>query len=259
MRECLECQSPIVRRKFCSKACAGKFRSRNTVSITEEALRADYERDRLELQEIGKRHGISVGTVCKYLRLYKIEQRGNHIDFTGQKIGNLTVVEALNAKSGNGKHVRWRCICDCGNECYAWSHHLSRSLTARCKDCVGKARRSELELKKYMWTNIRRSATNRGMAFEIEREWAYDLFLAQSKCCALSGLEIQFAECAADYNKGLTTASLDRIDSNLDYVVGNVQWVHKSINFMKQALNQDRFIELCGIVSNFQRVKNAST
>lgn len=29
------------------------------------------------------------------------------------------------------------------------------------------------------------------------------------------------------------------------YVDGNVQWVHKDVNFMKSDLEQSRFIDLC--------------
>lgn len=42
--------------------------------------------------------------------------------------------------------------------------------------------------------------------------------------------------------------SKDRIDSNKGYVEGNVQWVCKEINFMKHALSESRFIELCKLV-----------
>jgi hypothetical protein len=45
------------------------------------------------------------------------------------------------------------------------------------------------------------------------------------------------------------TASLDRIDSSKGYVEGNVQWVHKRINIMKNDLSDSEFIEWCRVVS----------
>jgi hypothetical protein len=48
------------------------------------------------------------------------------------------------------------------------------------------------------------------------------------------------------------TASLDRIDSSLGYVRGNVQWLHKDVNWMKNTLDQDRFIELCKAIVNHE-------
>lgn len=44
------------------------------------------------------------------------------------------------------------------------------------------------------------------------------------------------------------TASLDRIDSNEGYIVGNVQWVHLVLNRMKSNLKETQFIEWCNLV-----------
>ena len=77
------------------------------------------------------------------------------------------------------------------------------------------------------------------LAITIQQAW--ELFLAQGRKCALSGEPIAFPRINAE--KG--TASLDRIDSNLGYVLGNVQWVHKDVNIMKNKFDQDYFIGLC--------------
>lgn len=66
--------------------------------------------------------------------------------------------------------------------------------------------------------------------------------------------------------KGLTdkkttrnrTASLDRIDSSKGYKIENIQWVHKDINQMKSALENNKFIELCELVSENQRKKHVT-
>lgn len=46
------------------------------------------------------------------------------------------------------------------------------------------------------------------------------------------------------------TASLDRIDSSKPYIIDNIQWVHKDINFMKRTYSHDYFIKLCKLVAN---------
>jgi len=38
-----------------------------------------------------------------------------------------------------------------------------------------------------------------------------------------------------------TTASLDRINSSKGYTLDNVQWVHKTVNIMKQGLSDEDF------------------
>lgn len=45
-----------------------------------------------------------------------------------------------------------------------------------------------------------------------------------------------------------TTASLDRIDSDQGYILGNIQWVHKIVNIMKQDTVQSEFIGWCRAV-----------
>jgi len=76
--------------------------------------------------------------------------------------------------------------------------------------------------------------------------------LRQKRRCALTGVELCFV---SDYrkNKREQTASLDRIDSDKGYVKGNVQWVHKDINKLKQSFSEKRLIKLCQMVCENRR------
>jgi len=56
----------------------------------------------------------------------------------------------------------------------------------------------------------------------------------------------------------MTTASVDRIDSSIGYVMGNIQWVHKDINKMKSDFSQELFIAWCGLVASHQQGTNWS-
>jgi len=84
------------------------------------------------------------------------------------------------------------------------------------------------------------------LPFSITIEYAWDLFLKQNRKCAMSGMEINFAATGKDK----FTASLDRIDSNEGYVDGNVQWVHKDINWMKNTFSQQHFVDMCKKVAD---------
>jgi hypothetical protein len=75
-------------------------------------------------------------------------------------------------------------------------------------------------------------------------EYLWELFLKQNRVCSLSGLPLRFVNAKQDGN-----ASLDRIDSNKGYIVGNVQWVDKNINAMKSDLSEDDFIRFCSFVT----------
>jgi len=46
------------------------------------------------------------------------------------------------------------------------------------------------------------------------------------------------------------TASIDRINNSRGYLKGNIQLVHKDINFMKGKMSQDDFIKMCKLVAN---------
>jgi hypothetical protein len=103
------------------------------------------------------------------------------------------------------------------------------------------------------WHNhvVKSANGNKGRRKEVElnisKEYGWDLFLKQSRKCALTGIELKFPRASKDRDY---TASLDRIDSAIGYVEGNVQWVHKDINMMKRIYSQDYFIRMCKLVAN---------
>ena len=93
------------------------------------------------------------------------------------------------------------------------------------------------------WARIKASARNRGLDFSISIDSTYQLFLDQNKKCKLSGVDITLSPLHRDQSD--STASLDRIDSSKGYIEGNVQWVHKNVNIMKQAMSDKEFIDWC--------------
>jgi hypothetical protein len=96
------------------------------------------------------------------------------------------------------------------------------------------------------WYNGKiRRATQRGYEFTITIEEIWDIYIAQDKVCALSGVPISFNE----------TASLDRIDNAKGYVRDNIQIVHKDINYMKYIYSQDYFIKMCNLVASKHKVE----
>lgn len=90
---------------------------------------------------------------------------------------------------------------------------------------------------------LRYGAKKRGHFFDVTIEQLWDIFIKQESKCALSGLKIGFHKPGEKYTA--QTASVDRIDSNLGYVIDNVRWVHKNINLMKNDLSDKEFIHFC--------------
>ena len=98
---------------------------------------------------------------------------------------------------------------------------------------------------------IKDKAAKRHLPFEITLEYLWNLFLEQKRLCPMTGELLQFSNFRNRTKFGLEqTASLDRIDSTKGYIKGNIQWIHKNINWMKHNMSQDRFLELCEKISN---------
>lgn len=172
-------------------------------------------------------------------------------DYSGQKFGLLTVIKRDSKYRTNGNN-RWMllCRCDCGNETIVRTDSLLSGTTKSC-GCLLKENHSRRtgfqQISGTYWNRVRYGAKVRGKEFTITIEEAWKLYLQQNKLCALSGEPIILS-----HNR-TQTASLDRIDSNVGYITGNIQWVHKDVNRMKHTLKQNRFLELCYQITNKNR------
>jgi len=105
------------------------------------------------------------------------------------------------------------------------------------------------------WAIVVNNAKITNRKLEITIEYAWDIFKKQKGFCALSGRRIYFAKSFSEKHRKDQTASLDRINSKKDYVEGNVQWLHKDINLIKQAFNDKYFIQTCKEITEYQNNK----
>jgi hypothetical protein len=168
----------------------------------------------------------------------------------GRRFGRLVVSDIVPGPGG-----RVRVSCDCGVTKEVSIHNLRHKLTVSCGCQIKETRwiRPKEIYPKWaipgpVWKKIKDCAQYRNIEFEISKEEAYALLLDQDRCCALSGVEITLPSAPSDFNE--FTASLDRIDTSLGYKLGNVQWVHKTVNLMKNAIPTDVFISMCHMIAN---------
>lgn len=168
----------------------------------------------------------------------------------GQRFGSFVVVDADLPRPQRTAFVR----CDCGKEREAAPSHL---VSGAVKSCGCRMRRRGLTNPRWRgvgrisgakWKTYMKGAKIRGWCFEITMSQAWEKYEAQGGRCALTGINIDFKTTT----DGETTASLDRIDSSVGYVLDNVQWVHKDVNRMKQNLPEDRFVALCQAVASYK-------
>jgi GH24 family phage-related lysozyme (muramidase) len=100
----------------------------------------------------------------------------------------------------------------------------------------------------FIWNGLEKRAMEqkRGnmQKVDFEREYLWELYLKQDGKCAMTGWDIQFTS----INKE-NTASVDRIDSNENYIKSNIQLVHKDVNRMKNAFSDEYFYKVCKAVT----------
>lgn len=179
-------------------------------------------------------------------------------DLTGKRFHHWTVI-SLHSRKRNGT-LRWNVRCDCGNED---SKSFTELVYGRSRSCGCMTIRSGP--RHAQWTgcacgavsgdrmqSIRSSASGKSggraaVPYDIDAEYLCSIFTGK---CALSGLDIHIGKHSRN-----NTASLDRIDSSQGYVRGNVQWLHKDINWMKNTLTEERFVDLCKQVAKHAEVR----
>lgn len=165
----------------------------------------------------------------------------NETDIIGFRFGKLLVIKCLGVKEEiyNRKMNFWLCKCDCGKEVEVARSSLRKN--GGVKSCGQCPKYSNGEIPQIFYhNNIERSAKARNLECTITPEYIWDIYLKQNRKCSLTGRIIFL-----DYDGKKCTASLDRIDSSKGYIEGNVQWVHRDVNRIKNNYNQDYFISLC--------------
>jgi len=189
----------------------------------------------------------------------------------GQKISYLTIKDIYRKNTSNGKERKpsnrkfYLCLCDCGNEVERRDDYLKKcirdNIISSC-GCKHPTKRTGIDnpgwkghgrISGYYFGCITGKARKKNWTMTITKKYIWDLYLKQNKKCALTGMDIEIKESKRSSEVDEMTASLDRIDSMKGYVPGNVQWVHKDINRMKNNYDQDYFLEMCTNVANHQR------
>lgn len=177
-----------------------------------------------------------------------IESKYNINELIGKRYGSR-VITASAGKIDNSYAVEVKC--DCGD---ISAVPISRLLYDRQTGCVAchnknqigpnnRAWRGGLYVSMTAFNKWKKSAAKRRLLWDLSIECLDSVIEAQDFKCLFTGdnLEINHGY----RNNGGGNASLDRIDNDLGYIPGNVQFVTKDINFAKQRLSVSEFIELC--------------
>jgi hypothetical protein len=226
--------------------------------ITKEILKKEYVENGLPARKIAEKYGCSHTYVFKKLKEYGLESRHKHRkDVVGKRFNKLTVLSPAKGKD------RWLCRCDCGNVKEYYGGCFDGGTTRSCgcikRTLVGKNSpywKGYGDISGQFWSGFLKCANERNIDVNIGIQYAWNVFENQKKLCALSGVPITLSFRKEFFEeKEETTASIDRINGDIGYLAGNVQWVHKDINYMKTYLKDNRFIELCKLCFEYQGKK----
>jgi len=159
----------------------------------------------------------------------------------------------VNRRGGQKKvECRVLCRCSCGFENDITAHSLVSGASKRCWKC-GYSNGMEKNPSwkgyneiPYSWFSkyFERKGQNRNKrSGNITIQQVHELWISQDKKCALTGLPIDWIK-----REDGVSCSIDRINSDGEYTIDNIQLVHKDINLMKNHFDQDYFIEMCRLV-----------
>ena len=133
--------------------------------------------------------------------------------------------------------------------------YCSLSCATRCINRLGVARRNSVPPSyngdsytpiRYRFNKAKAGARKRGIPFNLTLDEALNLWNNQGGKCPYTGWSLLMPP------DGITRdlprhrlASLDRIDSNGIYEIGNVQWVSQIVNMAKHDYSETALLEFC--------------
>lgn len=170
-------------------------------------------------------------------------------DITGAEYGTLTVLRR--SEKRHKEYSIW--IAECKN-CGSIKEYPKPELggTRISCGCIGSSAytgekspewKGIGKLSKTQYSRIQKNAERRKIEFNVSIEYLWDICEKQNQKCKYTNQNLTFGKNTRKKSSG--NASLDRIDSSKGYIEGNVQWVIKDINMMKQKLTDSEFKELC--------------
>lgn len=231
-------------------------------------LLIDYN-EKMPIKELMLKYNISSRKLYNFLRESGIEikkrkpknRKPPKHNLIGKKFNHLLVEDMQITEKSKDRTYRCICRCDCGNIADCNTNYLMRGLTKTCgcKTCIYHRQdysnngKNNVKFTGYeeilgsKWSSYKCGARKRNLEFNIDIKYAWEIFLKQDRKCFFTGMDISFGRTNTDFKNN--TASLDRLDSKIGYIIGNVVWVHKKINTMKMDLSYNEFIFFCEKVS----------
>ena len=93
-----------------------------------------------------------------------------------------------------------------------------------------------------------RNILKRNQEVNVSIDDLKEIWDIQLGICEFSGVQLELSSYKNIIKNQIYTASLDRIDSSKGYIKGNIRWVSRSINYMKNDMPDEMVWELCNLI-----------
>ena len=94
-----------------------------------------------------------------------------------------------------------------------------------------------------MIRDCRRRAKNKNRDFDLDITFAIELYEAQNKKCAVSGISFDFSD--TNFRQRPFAPSIDRIDCSKGYTKDNIRFVCTIVNMALNQYGENIFAEMC--------------
>ena len=144
-------------------------------------------------------------------------------DMSGEKFGRLTALNYVRTDAG----TKWQCSCECGSTVTVGRHALISGATKSC-GCLN------IEVQKQKGTyygethlNLifhyyKKSATKRKLDFNLTKDWMLELITKDCVYCATTPTIESAPYKRKSINGIIACHGIDRVDSSLGYIEGNM-------------------------------------
>lgn len=140
--------------------------------------------------------------------------------------------------------------CSVSNRNKSISKERCREISGdRIKKLAGNRKDQFSSFRQYLRTAGVRSE-RKGWYFDLTVEYLKDIWEIQKGICPYSGLKMELPENNIQFRNSIKKASLDRIDSSVGYIKGNVEFVCVLMNFAKNTYPKEEVLSFMNELKN---------
>jgi hypothetical protein len=135
---------------------------------------------------------------------------------------------------------------------------------SKCKECIllkskishknsyqDKINKKHSSAKNYISCLLNHCSKRKNKEYNIDIQYLIDIYENQNGICNISGIKMTH-----EHGSKITNISIDRIDSSIGYIKGNVQLVCYIVNIMKNKFSVNELIYFSEKIINYNKNKN---